>query len=401
MAWSGGHGRELTVTAVALGEAGAVPFIDLDAARREHRQRLKPSGAGLVSLERVTMATGQAAIQLITKLRRGLGFSFTGQLIVGDLASEYAVTMLAHEMQTGEREAAVSAMMWQLGEIRLDEIMKVPAEPGGARPVPGLHADPYDSAFDADAVYGPSDDARLDPLFSGHPLTDIRACLSRVRATWVSDAVRQSNGQPEAPDSHDARGILSDDALREIYWASGRNDLLEAELLAVLARVDPAGDSSDPAAGRLLMMLGLAQHNSKQLMKARESFGRAASIMTSAFGNTRRETGVARSLLGRTQKEMGRLVDAESSLKRAIAILDLHPEAKTARGLAAGLMLGVLIEQKRSGEAAPYLARVQQSGLAGGQSGGVTMLRTLLGGAPPSMTAKITRIASAPPSRQH
>ena len=259
----------------------------------------------------------------------------------------------------------------------------------------GLFKDPYDAAYDDDARYAASDDPRLDALFPNHPLTLIRAGLLRVRTSWTADAPAHGSASAGAAASSSAgpRVMLSTPVLREVYWAAGRNDLLEAELLSALAAADPNGDSNDPEVGRLLMMLGLAQHNSQNLAKARATLLCAEAKLTAALGKDHRETGVALSLLGRTEAALGRQFDAERSFRRAIGILDKTGDAGMPLLNAIAQYGQILMSQNRVDAALPLVERARRLLAERGPASGPALLREQIGGAPAAVTARTKLIS--------
>jgi tetratricopeptide (TPR) repeat protein len=281
--------------------------------------------------------------------------------------------------------------MWQLGEIQLPQVMDVPADRSiGGRRIPGLTQDPYDSAYDDDAVYAASDDPRLDPMFPEHPLTIIRAALLRARESWVSETQPRSHGfDATGPASPGPREMLSLSALREIYWSAGRNDLLEGELTAAISSVDTRGDSADPGVARLLTMLGVVQHNSRNFLNARVTLVRARDILTTAAGAGHRETGVALALLGRTQATLCLLAEAEQSFRRAIAILEKAPDGGLPLLNAIAPFGEMLASQKRVDEAIPLIERAKRLLANRPSGGGPALLREIVGDPPPAVNARI------------
>jgi hypothetical protein len=309
----------------------------------------------------VSLADGWTALETIIKRRQGRGFGFDGQLDVGYAAVEYTLRISGNEGLTGMREAAVNAKMIELGEIDIAALMSGPPGADGAQAVKELAPrDPYDPEFDDDAIYAASDDERLDPIFPGHPLTVVRDVLTRARKTWVADAGRpgEENLVPPAGPGGPRR-LLSDAVVRELYWITGRNDLLEAELTAAIASAEAAGREMDAASARLLTMLGVVQHNSQNALKARNTLRKAERTLTTVLGD-HRDTGCALVLLGRSEITLSRYLDAERSLRRAVAILERQPTADLHLRNALALLASSLAQQNRAGEAAQVLERLQR-----------------------------------------
>jgi hypothetical protein len=397
MVWVGDRGGTMTLSQQSAAASAIDGTVKLGSARRQHRARAAAMGGGIVSVELVPMPGGGVALEVITKRPHGLGFAFEGLLSIIATGQEYEVRISADESMTGIRESVVNGQMLQLGEIQIDDIMRVPADHStGARPIPGLRKDPYDEEQNDGALYGASDDPRLDPLFPEHPLPLIRAGLLRARTSWIWDAPPTSDSAGHTTEvlSSGPRTMLSDAALREIYWSTGRNDLLEMELKAAISSADPRGDSDDPEVARLLMMLGLAQHNSNNVLKARLALLRAVAILAKAQGEQHRDTGVALALLGRTQHALSRSLEAEQSLRRAIEILERSSGADDVLVHALARYGEILVNQKRMDEVAPLIARVQRLMANRPQATGPGLLRELVGGAPPAVVAQIKTFPS-------
>jgi hypothetical protein len=81
---------------------------------------------------------------------------------------------------------------------------------------------------------------------------------------------------------------------------TGRNDLLEAELTTAIASAEAEGHGNDAAVARLWTMLGLVQHNTQNVLKARNTLRHAVEMLTATLGE-QREAGCALVLLGRSE----------------------------------------------------------------------------------------------------
>lgn len=393
MTWTGDFGGEMTLTCESFAESSQARPIALQAARREHRARAAGADGGIVSVEAVSLAGGRVALETIIKRRRGLGFGFDGLLVIPGGAVEYAVRITVDEGFTGMREAVVSGKMMELGEIDVAELMSTPPGPDGARRVQAVSPrDPYDAAFDDTATYAASDDVRLDPLFPAHPLTVIRTTLHRLRKTWLSDAGPQTVESPsESQASSGPRKLLSEEVVRELYWMTGRNDLLEAELTAAIASAEAEGRGSDATAARLWTMLGLVQHNAQNVLQARNTLRHAVEMLTTTVGE-QRETGCALVILGRTESVLCLFPDAERSLRRAAAILEGQPDAEMHLRNALGLLAKVLCDQGRPDDARPILER-WNSLPKPRQGHNLGLLRVLIGG-PEAVVTTRNRVVS-------
>jgi hypothetical protein len=301
---------------------------------------------------------------------------------------EYTVRIAENETFTGGREAAVSAQLWSLGEIKVADLENAT----GPTRIKGWFLDPYDSTHDEDALNSLSDEVRLDPTFPEHPLSKIRAALAIVCASLE---LHQSSVAPEGPiaarlePSVGPRRCLTRAALHEIYWALGRNDLLEKELLAELQSADPSGTSEEPNVAKLLVMLGIVQHNLNNVPFAKTTLERACRIFESTSGPNHRDVAVALVHLGRAQRTLTRFLDARHSLGRAIAILDREPPNAGVHLLSAlGLQCDVLANLGSLTQARLVVERAQRM-MQADPTPGLRTLRELAGGAPAYVNARI------------
>jgi tetratricopeptide (TPR) repeat protein len=182
--------------------------------------------------------------------------------------------------------------------------------------------------------------------------------------------------------------VLSLAALREVYWRSGRNDLLQAHLFDCLASVDPNGASRDPDVARLHLMLGHALHNSGNVAAATGAFRRAHDIFSGAPDH-RREAGVALAALGRSQRRLDRLSEAEQSFRAAVAILDEVGDESMHLTFALSWLADLLAQQDRMDEATPLAQRLVGIVEHRPVAGGLASLHELVGGTPSGMTARL------------
>jgi len=164
-------------------------------------------------------------------------------------------------------------------------------------------------------------------------------------------------------------------------------------LTSSIAAIDQAGSGSEAGLARLLLMLGLLQLNSQRAMKARDTLQRAVSILTNTRGEPDRQTGVGLFLLGRAEDALGRQLDAERTLRRAIDILEHHAGAETQLMHALATLGRILVDLKRPAQAAPLVARVQRFIAGQAQPPGPTLLRVAIGGEPPAVRTRMTVIS--------
>jgi hypothetical protein len=285
--------------------------------------------------------------------------------------------------ETGVRDAIVSSMMMQLGEIDV-VAMSAAAKASGkpSIPIPRFSADPYDPAFDVGAMHSISDDARLDPMFFGHPLPVIRQALRQIADTWSCDDGFDdaSADDVDAKPPPAARVLLSDNVLCEIMWRSGCNDLLDIELSRQLEIAQRAGPLVTGSADvvQLMTMLGLVRHNAGQLLQARETLMQAVALSSATHGDTR-QTGVTLLFLGRTEKELGRRGEAIASFRRSLAILDRNPDGGLHLFSVLALLSELLASEGRADEARPLVQRASEFPSHQRGATGLASLRTLAG----------------------
>jgi hypothetical protein len=224
MVWHGAFGGTMTLTCEATPEWTAAN-LDLDSVRAEHRASASARGGGLVSAEFVEMADGALALEVVTKDRAGAGFGygFEGRLLIDESPLAFSVVVRIDEVRSGVRESIVNGLRLQRGDLTLAALMSGPFNSAtGGRTIPGMKLDPYDPAFDEDAIYSASDDPRLDELLQTHPLAVTRSSLRRARATWQCDSRadgREAGGaaaRPPLPRSTGPRVVLSDDFFAQL-----------------------------------------------------------------------------------------------------------------------------------------------------------------------------------------
>jgi len=386
MAWTHAGGTQLSLTK-AIRSADEPPTSKLQTLRQQHRARALAEHAAIISVEPRASAFG-TIVEVITKHERPPGYGFAGVLSVSSGRDEYTVRIAENETFTGRREAVVNTQQWSLGELQIPDV----ANASGGTPIKGWFQDPYDSTYDEDALNSPSDDVRLDPAFPDHPLTKIRAALANVCASLE---IHESSVGPQGPitiplePSLGPRRCLTTAVLREVYWTLGRNDLLEKELLAELQSVDPRGTSEEPDVARLLVMLGIVQHNSDHVLFARATLERACKMFESTSGSNHRDVAVALINLGRAQRALTQFREARHSFDRAIAILDQDPGAAGVHLLSAvSLQCDVLAKLGLLTRGDPIMERAQRLQQAD-PNRGLRTLRELAGGPPTYGKARI------------
>jgi hypothetical protein len=191
--------------------------------RNEARTTARASGEDIVVFGRMPIRRGEA-LQAIYKRKDGLGCAYRGLIEVQQGTKRFRITSDLNEMgMTGSREAIVTAMLAQSGELALG-----PARAGGSRSLLGYFHDAYDSAFDEGALNAITDDERLDSILRSHPLSRTRE-LHRTIASSLMLAGGPAPTSGISPDS-DARipatprRQLSSRVVRGIFEAAGRVD---------------------------------------------------------------------------------------------------------------------------------------------------------------------------------
>jgi hypothetical protein len=179
IAWSGDDGSKIELH-VAAGENVNEPD-DIGVLRDHLRQVTAARGMGLVSADRYRTSE-LTVVEVIAKRRAGLGYAYEGHLGIRCADSGWALEVLADEGGfTGVREALVTAVLVPSHGLQLEP----ETAPGGPRRMRGWFFDPYDAAFDAEAVNAISDDARIDEVMESHSLSRVRAILRRTRRSLV------------------------------------------------------------------------------------------------------------------------------------------------------------------------------------------------------------------------
>jgi hypothetical protein len=159
---------------------------------------------------------------------------------------------------TGAREAMVNAMRLKVGDMTFG-----PVSESGSRRILGHSHDPYDAAFDEDALLTVSDDERLDVLTPGHPIARTRsvfkAVIASLRISFDVVPGRILAAPAGREEQMPPRRLLSNAVVRGLYTAMERYDLVEASLQEEIAKLGdtPSLQRELPdAVGRLLPYAG-------------------------------------------------------------------------------------------------------------------------------------------------
>jgi len=187
------HGQEQSKDWVVWGNAGDIlslavvpsPWRTFKPMEREYwlqdaRQMARPGG--IVSVD-PRMAASRPAIEIIYKRTEGMGYRYTGMLVVEFSGYWCQVTGVFGERGvTGLREAQLTARFLERGQIKLRKhpfYRRVFTRSSGY--VEGWFVDPYDAKYREVVLHNLADSEEYDAQFPDHPLTRLRSTLKTVR----------------------------------------------------------------------------------------------------------------------------------------------------------------------------------------------------------------------------
>jgi hypothetical protein len=307
MTWTA-PGCEVELTQSALDRP--LDPADVERFRNEQRRIAIEKGRGIISAD-VLFARGIPLTEVITKARDGTGYDYVGTITAADASHTYTIRVTTHPgTLTGVREALVSAALIPMGELRL------PKQTGR---IIAFLGDPYDAAWDEDALNAITDDERLDVLFPDHPLSRLRALLDQIGNSITLAApppASQENGEL-AIAAPPRRRLLSDAAAREMQWAFKRFEPIETSLRETLTALDSRTEESSEAIAEHLLLLGIVQSQQQKSTQAIESFARALERFRTVLGPNEPKTALA----------MGYLACAHLELEQFDAAAELFPQA--------------------------------------------------------------------------
>jgi len=321
MSWSAADGT-LRLTCEEHEQPAVRSLADL---RPEIRAKARADGEDIVVLGRMPVPHGEA-LQAIYKRKDGLGCAYRGLIEVQQGTKRFRIASDLNEMRrTGTREAIVNAMLAQCGEFRLG-----PLEADGSRAILGYFHDAYESAFDEGALNAITDDERLDPILTNHPLSRTRDLHRTIASSLVlSDGVGAASGltpsdstgaEPTRP-----RRQLSSRVVRGVFKAAERFDEVEQSFAEEIASYG-AGDS--PELAKCLVEYGMFLQSQDRPDNAETWLSRAERMSAATLGETATETVVARTQRGYALFKLGRKDEALSILLRSIETLEVdHPES--------------------------------------------------------------------------
>ena len=129
------------------------------------------------------VAASRPAIEIIYKRTEGMGYRYTGMLVVEFGAYWCQVTGVFGERGlTGFREAKLTARLLEGGLIKIRKhpfYRRVFTRSSGY--VEGWFVDPYDAKYRGIVLRSVADSEEYDEQFPDHPLTRLRSTLETVR----------------------------------------------------------------------------------------------------------------------------------------------------------------------------------------------------------------------------
>jgi hypothetical protein len=149
-----------------------IPWLShLGSLRDSFRRIAEGNGAALVEADVVQSPYGPSA-QMIYKKPQGMGFLFTGMLLLPADDQWLVCTVVdAEKGMTGVREAVITAQLMEAGQLTIENYQESWAR------------DPYDpehSESDRRGLRYLSDDECYDSQFPEHPLSNIRNVLKAL-----------------------------------------------------------------------------------------------------------------------------------------------------------------------------------------------------------------------------
>jgi hypothetical protein len=157
---------------------------DLVGLRASYRTGLAEVGAALISADVFPIAR-MDCIKLVFKSPSQQGMVYVGSLTFPFEDFSFVIKIQSAETGArGVRDAVVLDALMQQGLVVFDE---------ESATIKGWASDPYSPEFEAPLLSNKSDDEMYDATFPDHPLTDVRACISRMlRTLRVDEEVLQA-----------------------------------------------------------------------------------------------------------------------------------------------------------------------------------------------------------------
>jgi hypothetical protein len=147
---------------------------------QDARQMAMPGG--IVSVD-PRLAASRPAIEIIYKRTEGMGYRYTGMLIVEFRGYWCQMTgVFGEKGATGYREAFLTPQLLSRGKIHLRKhpyYRRLFTRSSGY--LKGWFVDPYDPKYRGTVLRSVADSEEYDELFPNHPLTRLRYTLKTVR----------------------------------------------------------------------------------------------------------------------------------------------------------------------------------------------------------------------------
>lgn len=356
--WKDYDGDTLTVHVEQAPAFANADITDLRWLRALCREAASRANASIVQVDPIEVAAIPGLL-LITKARAGLAAVYVGRILLPLEGPHFVIEMHAAEGGiTGERDAIVIGALAERGEIELEP----PESPEGPSRIKGWFQDPYDPAFDRDALNCVSDDERLDALLPKHPLSKIRGTLTLIRNTATLDPTTALQGVPRWPrasvDTLDPRrGRMSSGALGMLCFQAGLFQQSEQAFVNSIAEAEAGGRSPDADLANQLLLLGLACDCQGKHADAVPIFQRSERAAAASLGPDHPLVGQAVTNQARALIAIRDYTAAEPLCERALALF----ESKEGEGMNAAVALNglgmVRNSQQRYRDAIPLLER--------------------------------------------
>jgi len=147
---------------------------------QDARQMARPGG--IVSVD-PRVSASRPAIEIIYKRTEGMGYRYTGMLVVEFSGYWCQVTgVFAERGVTGLREARLTARLLESGQLKVRKhpfYRRIFTRSSGY--VLGWFVDPYDAKYRGVVLRSVADSEEYDAQFPDHPLTRLRSTLKTVR----------------------------------------------------------------------------------------------------------------------------------------------------------------------------------------------------------------------------
>lgn len=179
MLWKNSRGQILSLHFFDLPPDIPCQLTDVDGLRAAYREELSAAGAALISADVFPVGRLDCVSLIFKAPRQPQGMVYVGSLTFPFDDFSFVIKLECSEWgTTGVRDAMVLDMLMQQGAVVFDSATQM---------IIGWASDPYDRTFTAPLLSNRSDDQAYDSMFPDHPLTDVRAHISRVLMTLRAD----------------------------------------------------------------------------------------------------------------------------------------------------------------------------------------------------------------------